>query len=253
VVSSRAADLLASPIGLQLLSLIDTLGDENLSVVFSRLRIEYSRYRGDYEDYVARLRSEAAGLAKLAHRISVERASWWQPLDPRAQVWASPAPAEPREKEFAVDLQPMQPEAPKPLHALWTSTLGRDLVSPWLEHPENFRQVNRIWRLTVTPGVRVAEIHSAADWWRLTTSNRGQEPGHVFNVRAQNAGPFARMDPNWTRIAEDWDGVHLSIGGYLTAEDVTYEKDGVTTELRGWNMESTVWLRWVFDSFELIR
>lgn len=38
----------------------------------------------------------------------------------------------------------------------------------------------------------------------------------------------------------------------MTAEDVTFDRDGVVTELRGWDVESTVWLRWVFNSVEEI-
>ena len=40
------------------------------------------------------------------------------------------------------------------------------------------------------------------------------------------------------------------MAGVMTAEDVAYERDGVVTELRGWDMESTVWLRWIFTSVE---
>lgn len=59
-----------------------------------------------------------------------------------------------------------------------------------------------------------------------------------------------RLDPEWSAVAKHWDAVHLSVGGWLTAEDVTYESAGQTTELRGWNLESTVWLRWSFSSAE---
>jgi hypothetical protein len=37
-----------------------------------------------------------------------------------------------------------------------------------------------------------------------------------------------------SEVSRDWDGVHLSIGGWLTAEDVPHESAGVKTELRGW-------------------
>jgi hypothetical protein len=38
------------------------------------------------------------------------------------------------------------------------------------------------------------------------------------------------------------------MAGVMTAEDVAFERDGVVTELRGWDVESTVWFTWVFDS-----
>jgi hypothetical protein len=61
-----------------------------------------------------------------------------------------------------------------------------------------------------------------------------------------------RLDPDWSKVAADWDGVHLSVGGWLTAEDVPYESGGVITELRGWDVESTAWFRWSFDDVEPI-
>jgi hypothetical protein len=81
----------------------------------------------------------------------------------------------------------------------------------------------------------VFEIHSPADWADLaSTYPSGHSP----------------IDPDWAEVANDWDGVHLSRGGLVTAQDVAYALDNDTTELRGWDMESTAWLRWSFASVE---
>ncbi len=166
-------------------------------------------------------------------------------------MWLSPNPAEPTAAAFAVQLRRFNVETPKPLHAMWTSTLFGGNSSMWLDHPEGTDEPF-FWMLAATPQARVAEIHSPANWWDFASRYRDPSPGYVYNPQAQRTAAFERLDPDWSRVAADWDAVHLSIGGYLTAEDVPFERDGVTTELRGWNLESTVWLRWVFESYERI-
>lgn len=99
-------------------------------------------------------------------------------------------------------------------------------------------------------------------WWRSThppsgghfaTAYRNDEPGYTTTLCGDRSPEFARVDPDWSKVVRDWDGVHLSTGGYLTTEDVSFQREGVKTELRGWNMESTVWLRWAFSSVEALR
>ena len=49
--------------------------------------------------------------------------------------------------------------------------------------------------------------------------------------------------PDWGAVSEDWDGVHLSIGGLLTAEQVRYESREGWSMLDFWQAEQTFWLR----------
>lgn len=51
-------------------------------------------------------------------------------------------------------------------------------------------------------------------------------------------------------MAEDWDAVHLTLGGFLTAEQVRLDGPEGWTEHRFWEFEQTVWLRWVFSMVE---
>jgi hypothetical protein len=62
--------------------------------------------------------------------------------------------------------------------------------------------------------------------------------------------PDALIEPDWQAVSQDWDGVHLSIGGLLTTERVRWGTPGHETHLFGWSVESTAWLRWVFGSVE---
>ena len=44
-------------------------------------------------------------------------------------------------------------------------------------------------------------------------------------------------------MSEEWDGVHLSLGGLLTAEQNKYESPAGWTFLDAWHAEQTRWLR----------
>ena len=49
--------------------------------------------------------------------------------------------------------------------------------------------------------------------------------------------------PDWGAAAEDWDGVHVSLGGLLTTEQVRYESKGGVSMLLFTESELTYWLR----------
>jgi hypothetical protein len=104
----------------------------------------------------------------------------------------------------------------------------------------------------VTDSARVLEIHSRDAWSALASSYPRAEAGFTYTTEPHRPQNAARLDPDWSELSRDWDGVHLSIGGWLTAEDVPHESDGVKTELRGWGMESTVWFRWSFSSVKRV-
>ena len=57
--------------------------------------------------------------------------------------------------------------------------------------------------------------------------------------------------PNWAAVAGEWDGVHMTLGGLLTAEQVRVDGPKGWTQHRFWDAELTVWLRWVFT--EVVR
>ena len=56
-----------------------------------------------------------------------------------------------------------------------------------------------------------------------------------------------RLVPDWAAVAADYDGVHVSWAGFLTAEGYVSDLDGGdVTMLRYWFSERTLWLRDVF-------
>jgi hypothetical protein len=254
-VNSRSPDdVLASPLGLQLLDYLAGADLESLTEVdLSRLLLqavqEASIYGADYDAHVASLRSRASKVESLAGWLRRRMPQWWHDMDRARQVWVGSTPEPPDELRLMIDLDPIHAEASKPKRAFWTSTADPAVVSPWLEWPERmFSGPSHLWRVAVSAAARVAEVHTPAQWSAFARTYAGAHQAFRWSGRPQSTPGSARIDPDWSKVAGDWDGVHLSVGGLLTAQDVPYESNGATTELRGWDMESTVWFRWSFDS-----
>ena len=56
--------------------------------------------------------------------------------------------------------------------------------------------------------------------------------------------------PIGSKVARDWDAVHLSFGGYLTSEQIRVESEHGWTYHWAWDHEGTLWLRWMFNGYE---
>jgi hypothetical protein len=109
------------------------------------------------------------------------------------------------------------------------------------------------WNVSVTAGVRVAEIHSLADWASLVEAYPLEVTGArrvEWSGRYGQAGPW--LVPDWSRLARDWDGVHVSAEGYLRAQEQTAPVRDGRTVLRGWNPDATYWLREVISLAESV-
>ena len=110
-----------------------------------------------------------------------------------------------------------------------------------------------VWSVNVAAGARVAEVHGLADWAGLVeaypldvTGARGLE----WSGRYGWAGPW--LVPDWSRLARDWDGVHVSAEGYLRAQEQTASVRDGRTVLAGWNPDATYWLRDVISLTESV-
>ena len=122
------------------------------------------------------------------------------------------------------------------------------------------------WWLPIERDVRLWEIHSPHDWVRLVTTYPA--PGRVYDgwelpglnqhrrdvdgllaVDGQHGVRIAgrQLVPDWAAVAAEFDGVHLSWAGFLSAEGYVSDLDGDdVTMLRYWFSERTLWLRDVF-------
>lgn len=122
------------------------------------------------------------------------------------------------------------------------------------------------WSVAVDPDARILEIHRPEDWAALAVahpddSRTGRYDGWEINARergrdlglgelaalpgqlAVRSGVRRFVEPDWASVADEWDAVHLSWAGFLTAEGTVCDLgDGGVAMLRGWGSERTLWL-----------
>lgn len=186
-------------------------------------------------------------LMSLAREILEQPAaiSWFAPVDRAAQwvILGDERDLAPLELETPVS-PPSEWEryAQKPAGAEYSSTVAHNAcaILAAMEHQAgDFYQAFPIRRvhLRALPTARVFEINSPQGWHHLATRYpAGDDEGRIV--------------PDWGLVAGDWDAVHLSLGGLLTAQLVRVEGPAGVTELQGWDSEQTAWLRWSFDEVE---
>ena len=176
-------------------------------------------------------------------------ASWWQPLDRSQQIWVHGPGSSPTERSLEAHFKPLHPWASKPAGGFWTSTALLPLPSMWVLNHEHSNVPKRsVWRLPLQESTKVWEIDGTRSWIELCR----QYPDDTTQTyrdqwREWGLSQDRVVTPNWERVAEDWDGVHLSMGGLLTTEGVLLDVGDGGTMLEGWGCEGTLWLRWTFD------
>ena len=151
---------------------------------------------------------------------------------------------------------------------MWTVSdpppeVHRDLIGAWELEPD---PVSR-WQLPIRRDARVFEMHRPVDWVRLVSAypangwphpewelpGINQRPSELSDLLAVDRQHGARTSirrhvvPDWTTVADDLDGVHLSWAGFLTTEGYVSDLgDGDVAQLRYWFSERTHWLHDVF-------
>lgn len=93
------------------------------------------------------------------------------------------------------------------------------------------------YRLRSPDAPRVYEIDGPQAWHRLCQ-------------RYPVEGRDGRLVPDWGAFVQEWDAIHLGLGGLLTADQARVESPAGWTELEIWEFEQTRWLRWRFDAIE---
>lgn len=152
-----------------------------------------------------------------------------------------------------------------PHHGLWSSTstwgdeepVGLDLVEDdcGLERA-------RACHLVIGPNARICEINRPDDWAELCRRYPLDVSAQRRNVWFETTGRKGRwVIPDWSRVAEEFDGVHVSLAGYLRTAGVVVvvgdhslveasaslpaagNTDDLTASLMaGWNPDATYWL-----------
>jgi hypothetical protein len=105
-----------------------------------------------------------------------------------------------------------------------------------------------VWTVGIDPAARVYEVHEPGDWGRLAAAC----PRDVTASRRHDWGRWTGREgrwilPDWRSVAAQWDGVHVSVAGYLNTAGMAVDTaDGAATLLAGWDADQTLWLRDVF-------
>ena len=178
-----------------------------------------------------------AGLVDrlLAHAPEVDRleddyaahhdASW--------PLWISGRPYPPAADRLHV---PGSSWAGKPVGALYTSDATPAFPGMWFahllgdgEHPLPWYA----WRLHVGQPVRELVISSAREWCALV-ARHGTGRGLV----------------DWSAVARSWDAVRVTPRAVLAVDAFAFTHEGRSLVPVHWGVETTVWLRWVFDRVE---
>jgi hypothetical protein len=229
----------------------DLLTAERLAELIVQCGQDLSPYMSDYQERADVLLAHSSSLRyEASHLLNAPAtADWFANLDRKRQMWIARdgRPAEPA--SFSPELRPFGAGITKPRRALWTSTSVGKCPSGWifyLRWGEDRREPPyHPWRLQVLSSARVYEVHRPQAWQTLCLAYPAPS-----SLAYPMPTPQDLIEPDWQAVARDWDGIHLSLGGVLTAERVRWGKPSAQTHLFGWDVESTAWLRWVFDHVE---
>lgn len=257
----RAEALCRAPVGCAFLLVVEDLGLAPESVVhpvvawnIAAIAVEQvDPSRGDHHEMLRVVLAHGARLQGLARDIlSLPTAAWWfTPLERRSQLWVPwIVPRGERLEPSMLHTSTGSPTsferyAKKPEGGIYSSTMvdGISCALVALAHGAGDHYVldpglaTPRYLLQVAKSARVFEIDGPHAWHRLCLA---------FPAEGQ-AGDVV---PDWAAVAREWDAVHLSFGGLLTADQVRVESSQGWTEQWGWQTELAVWLRWSFDRAE---
>ncbi|WP_372698830.1 hypothetical protein [Arthrobacter sp. JSM 101049] len=101
----------------------------------------------------------------------------------------------------------------------------------------------RVWPLAPVPSARILEIRGPADWVDLVE----RHPLEVTQTWRKTAWETTGIDGTWlipdfAAVAREYDGVHLTVAGYLTTAGRPLDAGNGRTILAGWDPDATYWL-----------
>jgi hypothetical protein len=253
---ARAAELCTSPTGCAFLLFAEAgdLAPEVLAEPLVAVQIaaqalsETFPFRGTHERDIPRVLAEGSRLLPFARAVLAQpAAAWWfAPLDLTTQEWIGATATEPQlvgSIDLSVPMSNWERYAQKPGDDIVTSSAIDDMSSALaalIYHSGDYHAGESPlvrYGLIASPRVRVYEIDGPIAWHQLCS-------------RYPPNDADGRLVPSWKSVANDWDAVHLSLGGLLTSDQVVIHSEAGWSELRYWEFEQTRWLRWRFDEAE---
>lgn len=105
----------------------------------------------------------------------------------------------------------------------------------------------RTYPLQAAKGARIYEIRDPRSWQDLVTAyplevTRSRGRSWAVSSGDPQADTWLWAIPDWQAVARDYDGVHLSVAGYLLTAGSVLDAAGMKTMLAGWAPAETWWL-----------
>ncbi|MFP3397568.1 hypothetical protein ACSBQT_15640 [Brevibacterium sp. H602] len=158
-----------------------------------------------------------------------------------------------------------------PPHGLWGSTgtwPDGTLIGVELVEDDFGLERARACRLKLRPDARIAEIRGPEDWADLCRRYPLDVTAQRRHVWFETTGRKGRwVIPDWSRAAEEFDGVHVGLAGYLRAAGAVIDvaegrlgeepetvptagntDDRTASVLAGWHPDTTFWLNNVIEA-----
>jgi CBS domain-containing protein len=99
-----------------------------------------------------------------------------------------------------------------------------------------------VWAVGIDPDARVYEVHEPGDWGWLAATHPTDVTASRWHDWSRWTGREGRwILPDWRSVAAQWDGVHVSVAGYLSTAGMAVESEGGSaTLLAGWDADQTL-------------
>lgn len=266
-IDERVAALLKSPLGCAFLVIADASGltPKEIAQPDTALSLgafaadEMVVWRADHHEVLKMVLQRGPQHANLARALLREPATewWFSPVARERQVWVPRDGTPPDPTRIVTPQGPpnnWESYAQKVAGAFYTSTFIQGTSSLFAAIDEGVGDIREgysgppygFWLLTGDPSARIFEIDGPQSWHELCVCYPTQ--GTNDRNEPDFSGDKGRLVPDWSAVAEDWDAVHLTFGGWLTAEQVRVESSSGWTYHWAWDAEQTMWLRWRFTS-----
>ncbi len=194
------------------------------------------------------------GACHLLERIGQSNPSLVRgPLDAARQHWIgtpqhAPSPAAPpapvRERFIGAEDASTLPPSTKPFDlGLFTSTATRSGLSMWRAYLDLNRGSDLYplpwytWEVRVSEVCSVLDITSAREWAEFVAAYPRTEGGLLY--------------PDWHKVVGAFDAVHMTARAVVATQGFNFPTPRGLTAATYWGLESTLWLRWRFDSVRL--
>ena len=252
---------------------------------------EMSIWAPDFQELMQYALMHGRRLRGLARAVLEQpRMEWWfAPIARESQIWIANDDAPPSADKIGqsnLQMTRWEQRTNKSESALYTCTSFQNKTSIFtaldLGSAHGANEISmcytlpvKCWRMRVSESARVFEINSAWDWHNLSVSypmrsaRDASDPESddmagwgvypMRNATNEYGGSANRADmdkwltPDWNAVAADWDGVHLTLFGLLTAEKLRVASAAGWSLHRFWDVEQAMWLRWAFDKVERLQ